>query len=197
MAILVISGGGRGSGKTAVGCALITAMPEFRWAAVKVTAHPHEGPAGIFEELSPDSHKDTGRYLAAGAKRAFLATTLEGDSGNRLLREIKGWVVDCNALLIESNRINPVEIASEREPVASMLVLGHEPGSWKASLERAAETADAVIMASTAIHATLPSGTLDKKIFFLKPDCWISPEIEVFVRGLFCRSLSQISVSEP
>jgi hypothetical protein len=74
MAIIVVGGSGRGAGKTSLVCGLIAALPEFRWTAVKITAHDHGHHTPIWEETQPGEDTDTARYLAAGAARAFLAT---------------------------------------------------------------------------------------------------------------------------
>ena len=39
MAIIVVGGSNRGVGKTALVCGLIAALPEYRWAAVKISSH--------------------------------------------------------------------------------------------------------------------------------------------------------------
>ncbi len=94
MAIIVVGGSGRGAGKTALVCGLIAALPELRWNAVKISVHeparevrsslrPIASVAGdaagdssrnrIWEETCRVEDTDTGRYLTAGAARAFLA----------------------------------------------------------------------------------------------------------------------------
>ena len=79
MAIIVVGGGGRGVGKTALVCGLIAALPEFAWTAIKITSHPHLGPEPVWEETSAGQRCDTTRYLAAGAARAFLVAATEDD----------------------------------------------------------------------------------------------------------------------
>lgn len=81
MAIIVVGGSTRGAGKTTLVCGLIAALPEFRWTAVKITTHEHGYPTPIWEETKPGDETDTARYLAAGAKRAFLACAPGGDKG--------------------------------------------------------------------------------------------------------------------
>jgi hypothetical protein len=44
MAIIVVGGSNRGVGKTALVCGLIAALPDYRWAAVKITTHGHKQP---------------------------------------------------------------------------------------------------------------------------------------------------------
>ncbi len=95
MAIIVVGGSNRGTGKTALVCALIAALNDFRWNAVKITtrepgqdarvtlrpiANPsfegaavNSGDNRLWEETRPGEETDTNRYLAAGAARSFLA----------------------------------------------------------------------------------------------------------------------------
>lgn len=77
MAIIVIGGGGRGAGKTALVCGLMRALPEIEWTAVKITTHEHGKSTPIWEETTPGDATDTARYLAAGARRALLVTVSE------------------------------------------------------------------------------------------------------------------------
>jgi len=74
MAIIVVGGGGRGAGKTALVCGLMRALPEIPWTAVKITTHEHGKPNPIWEETEPGEGTDTSRYLAAGARRSLLVT---------------------------------------------------------------------------------------------------------------------------
>ncbi len=53
MAIIVVGGGGRGAGKTALICGLIRALPEIPWTAIKITSHAHGNPTPIWEETAP------------------------------------------------------------------------------------------------------------------------------------------------
>lgn len=71
MKILQISGSGRGSGKTTLGCALIQAFPALRWSVLKLTPHAHSSPQPPDLGTRMDS-TDTDRYLAAGAHAALL-----------------------------------------------------------------------------------------------------------------------------
>jgi hypothetical protein len=41
VAIIVVGGSNRGVGKTALVCSVIAALPEYRWAAVKISSHDH------------------------------------------------------------------------------------------------------------------------------------------------------------
>jgi len=76
MAVIVVGGGGRGAGKTALVCGLMRALTEISWTAVKITTHEHGlgETTPIWEETAPGHGTDTARYLAAGARRALLVT---------------------------------------------------------------------------------------------------------------------------
>ena len=83
MAIIVVGGGGRGAGKTALVCGLMRALPEIPWTAVKITGHEHgqDKTTPIWEETTPGEGTDTARYLSAGARRALLVTASEDALG--------------------------------------------------------------------------------------------------------------------
>jgi len=108
MAIIVIGGGGRGAGKTALVCGLIRALPEIAWTAVKVTTHEHGHEQGmetaIWEETAPGDTTDTARYLAAGAKRALLVTADEGALAP-LVERVLGERAEHGGVIFESNRV--------------------------------------------------------------------------------------------
>jgi hypothetical protein len=128
MAIVVVGGNGRGVGKTALVCGVIAALPEFGWIAVKITTDAYAGLPPVHEELasrelaaeefageesngeesgvgeSAGQGTDTARYLAAGARRAFLFAAADGDFGERFRELLKLLVPEPN-LIFESNRI--------------------------------------------------------------------------------------------
>ena len=77
MAIVVVGGSDRNVGKTSLICGLIAPLPEFQWAAVKITSHAHGVRDAVWEETAAGQGTDTARYLAAGARRAFLLTATD------------------------------------------------------------------------------------------------------------------------
>lgn len=141
MAVIVIGGSGKDVGKTALMCAVIAALREFDWTAVKITAHDYEPGASAWagavvrEETQAGQETDTGRYLAAGAKRALLVTR----SGTQApIEEIRRAVGADRNVIFESNRI--VDVV--KPDVCLALVGGAER---KASFERLLRVADAVV----------------------------------------------------
>jgi hypothetical protein len=109
MAIVVVGGNGRGVGKTALVCGVIAALPELEWVAVKITSHAHAGLPPVYAELATGESaggqgSDTARYLAAGARRAFLVTATDDDFDERLsdLHRLLGAEPN---LIFESNSV--------------------------------------------------------------------------------------------
>ena len=97
--LVVVGGHSRNIGKTSVVAGLIEALPELNWTAMKITQFGHgicsasgsacdcclssEHPFAIAEESKP-SDTDSGRFLAAGAKRSFWVRTAMGGLANAL-----------------------------------------------------------------------------------------------------------------
>jgi len=104
MAIIVVGGGGRGVGKTALICGLIRALPEISWTAIKVTSHAHDKPTPIWEETAAGRETDTARYLAAGAKRALLVTA-DDEALAAIVKEILRDDRSSGGVIFESNRV--------------------------------------------------------------------------------------------
>ena len=180
MAVLAIAGSGRGAGKTAVGCALIAAMAELRWVAVKVTPHAHGIAPGSREELDRDSEKDTGRYLRAGARRAFLVTASDDATDDVAL--VRGIASECDSILIETN-LELAGLISSNERAARLAVLAGAPEDWKYSLRGAAERADGLVLTAGLLPNELVAELRLKPVFTFAHDVWSSPELVQFMRG--------------
>ena len=183
LAVLVIAGSGRGAGKTAVGCALMAAMPEFSWLAVKASPHRHDIGEELWEELDFRSDKDTGRYLAAGARRAFLVSGAADLRAAELVLEARGRASLCDALLVESNRIAVGVVGRRGEPTVSIAMLSGDEAEWKASLRGSAGMADALVLADGVSLVDFVSPFLRKPVFGLATGEWSVPELVRFVRG--------------
>ena len=183
MAVLVIAGSGRGAGKTAVGCALMAAMPEFSWAAVKVSPHGHDVDEELWEELDFRSAKDTGRYLAAGARRAFLVNGAADLRAVDLVSEARRRASLCDGLLVESNRIAAGAVRRWGEAEVSLAVLAGPEAEWKASLLECVGRVDAVVLANGISPEEITSPFFRKPVFQLAEGVWSIPELVRFVRG--------------
>jgi hypothetical protein len=119
MAIVVIGGHSRNIGKTSAVCALIAAMPELRWTAIKITQFGHgvcsangepcdcetaDHTIAISEERERSSGTDSSRYLAAGAVRSLWVRTRQGQLAEAMPR-IRSEIRRAEIVLFESNSI--------------------------------------------------------------------------------------------
>jgi molybdopterin-guanine dinucleotide biosynthesis protein len=160
MAIIIVGGSGRNVGKTTLVCALVAAMPEFRWTAVKISAHEHGHPEPVWEESASGEHTDSERYLAAGAQRALLVTAAEGDFP---IEQIRAALAQDDHVIFESNRI-----ADYYKPDLCLAVLGFPEGDRKPSFDALATRADAFVALEIA----------DAKAFALPPDGVVLPLVD-------------------
>lgn len=125
--VIVIGGHTRSIGKTQLVCDLIAALPEAQWVAGKITQYGHGVCAQNGEECdcAPDEHvcaiswetradtgTDSGRFLAAGARRSFWLRTKQGflAEGMPLLRNAlreaqSGADLVAGNLILESNTL--------------------------------------------------------------------------------------------
>jgi hypothetical protein len=182
LAVLAISGSGRGAGKTAVGCALMVALPELRWAAVKVTPHLHGVDGGLWEELDRGSSTDTGRYLRAGAGRAFLISNVSDEGIPELLMRARNGCAEASALLVESNRVDPGMLVDRGERAVRLAVLSGPVVGWKVSLRGRIDDVDALVLTGGLSLEELPAEVGEKAVFRLAAGQWLSPELLAFVR---------------
>jgi molybdopterin-guanine dinucleotide biosynthesis protein len=140
MAIIVVGGSGRNVGKTSLICGLIAATPELPWTAVKITSHAYGHLEPLWEETTPGQGTDTSRYLAAGARRAFLMTAEQSE----LPIEVLATVLRSEAnVIFESNRI-----IDQEEADLHIGVIGRLPAEAKPSFESFLRRADAFAIAA-------------------------------------------------
>jgi hypothetical protein len=154
MRIVVIGGQARKVGKTSVMAAVIRATRRLDWTAVKVSTHqgstPHAGrsvechggldlPYLLTEEKVASPLTDTGRYLAAGARRAFWLR-VRSESLEEGVTALLGTITNEKNVMIESG-----SVLSVLRPRVAILVLDRARGEVKTSFRRALARADAVV----------------------------------------------------
>jgi molybdopterin-guanine dinucleotide biosynthesis protein len=159
MAIVVIGGHSRNIGKTGVVCSLISAMPERRWTAIKITQCKHEAGStngepceceiigqaiAISEEGDPTTGTDSSRYLAAGAVRSLWVRTLQDQLAEAMPR-IRDIIASEENVIIESN-----SILRYLKPDVYASVLDPQVSDFKASALRYLDRADAVLLSGNA-----------------------------------------------
>jgi hypothetical protein len=125
--VIIVGGHTRSIGKTQLVCDLIAAFPTANWIAGKITQYGHgvcaqngedcdcapdEHICAINWETRPDAGTDSGRFLAAGARRSFWLRTKQGylAEGMPLLRAaLKEAELDLERgqgnLILESNTL--------------------------------------------------------------------------------------------
>jgi hypothetical protein len=195
--LIVIGGHSRNVGKTSVVAGLIEALPEWDWTAMKITQFGHgicsvsgtscdcrlvpECPYAIAEESHPNQ-SDTGRFLAAGARRSFWVRTATGQLANALpaVREI---LATSRNLIVESNSI--VEYLT---PDLYLVVLDFAQGDFKASSRRLLSRADACVVMERGIAEPLWNGVArnawnGKPRFPVRPPQYVTPALAAFVNA--------------
>jgi len=107
--VIAVGGNSRKAGKTSVICALMRALPQARWTAVKITPHAHPGSQG----------GDTARFLAAGAKRALVLASApaEWPRGNVIVESGSAGNVDLRLMVLDTT------LAEFKESARAMLDL--------------------------------------------------------------------------
>ncbi len=159
--LAVVGGQCRKVGKTALVVDLIAALREFEWTAVKITPHsdsgcpvngpgcgcaPHEHTFAIREETNPGTG-DTGRFLAAGARRALWVQTKTGRFKD-VLQPLGAALERDRHVLIESNAI--VEFW---RPDALLMALDPANPDFKGSARSLLELAHAFVFRSPFAEA--------------------------------------------
>jgi len=152
VAVVVIGGQASGVGKTGAICALIAAMPERRWTAIKITQCVHEGngchcelggrAVAMSEELSKAGASDTSRYLAAGAVRSLWVRTRRGSLAEAM-PQIQEEIARAANVVLESN-----SVLEFLKPDLYAVVLSAAGDDFKASARRFLDRADAILMAA-------------------------------------------------
>ncbi|MDP2318888.1 MAG: hypothetical protein Q8O42_06055 [Acidobacteriota bacterium] len=144
--LIVVGGHSRGVGKTATIENLLRARANEAWVAVKISAHRHaqesSTPPVVEEAREPSPLTQTGRYLAAGAARAWLyrcpSQQLLAAAAFVTALVDSGWNV-----IVESNRV-----VRHLVPDAVIFVVSEATDDWKASSAACLRCAGAIVLAA-------------------------------------------------
>jgi molybdopterin-guanine dinucleotide biosynthesis protein len=170
--VIVIGGQGRYVGKTSVVCALIAALPERRWTAIKISGHPHGAAVcAVTEEHDASGVTDSARYLAAGAARSLLVCAPEGRLADAMPR-VREEIALAEGVILESNSV--VELL---KPEVFAMVIDPERAEVKASAQRCLERADALLLVVSASAALAGSSVLSAGAVELVPRFRIAPPV--------------------
>jgi len=197
MALVVIGGHSRSVGKTSVVAGLISALPEFRWTAVKITQYGHgicsangapcdcataDHSWAITEERDRSGDSDTSRFLIAGASRAIWVRTEQGRLAEAM-PELRMKTSSTGNVIIESN-----SVLKFLRPDLYVTVLDPSTTDFKNSAREFLDRADAVILhdgnSTPAWQAVSLKPVWDRPIFRITPPLYVTPEIVEFVRRI-------------
>lgn len=196
MPIVVVGGHTRNIGKTSVVCSLISAFPERRWTAVKITQFGHgvcsadgkpcdcetaDHTVAISEERRADTGTDSSRYLVAGAARSLWVRTRQGQLAEAMPR-IRAEIARGGNFIFESN-----SLLRFLEPDIYLAVLDPAVQDFKSSALRYLDRADAVLFSHAVVEgagwqAVSPRLIAALPAFLVEPPQYWCQEIENFVR---------------
>jgi hypothetical protein len=187
--IIVVGGHTRSIGKTQLVCDVIAAFPDKNWVAGKITQYGHgvcaqngencdcaptEHICALDWETRTDSGTDTGRFLAAGARRSFWLRTKQGflAEGLPLLRAAvkEAGAASCGdlpTLILESN-----SLMQFLKPSLYFAVIDPAKEDFKDSARAALDRADALVLRGPAspFSASAPAWThLPSRLLREKP----------------------------
>jgi hypothetical protein len=197
MAIVVVGWHTRNIGKTSVVAGLISALPEMRWTAFKITQFGHgmcsangepcdcetaEHTIAVSEERDGTTETDSARYLAAGAVRSFWVRTRQGDLSEAMPR-IRKELEKAENAVIESN-----SIMRFLRPDLYLSVLDPETADFKDSARYFLDRADAVLVTAgelgrpewKGVSLKLVEGT---PVLAMRPPVYVTDEVANFVRA--------------
>jgi hypothetical protein len=195
MAILVVGGHSRNVGKTSVVAGLISALPEMRWTAFKITQFGHgmcsangepcdcetaEHAVAVSEERDGTSGTDSARYLEAGAVRSLWVRTRTGDLAEAMPR-IRKELERAENAVIESN-----SILRFLRPDVYLSVLDPAVADFKESARLYLDRADAVLVPEGELGRPEWKGVSLKlvegiPVLAMRPPVYVTDEVVRFV----------------
>ncbi len=198
MALILVGGHSRSVGKTSAVAAIIAALPEFEWTAVKVTQFGHgicsrsgqpcDCACGdrdwvIEEELCSNSGTDTARFLAAGATRVLWVRSRVGVLGD-VLPALRTSLEGARNVIAESN-----SLAGLISPDLYLTLLDAGNSDFKQSAARHLQAAHAVLaVGGLKVNPQWPSQVPErlegKRVLTVNPPSYINDEVVKLVRSV-------------
>ena len=197
MAVIVVGGHSRSVGKTSVVAGLVTALPERRWTAMKITQFGHgicsvngescdcavdEHTWSITDEHDRSGKSDSSRFLAAGAARAIWVRTKQGRLAEAM-PDVRRVLAESDDAIIESN-----SVMRFLRPDLYLTVLDFATEDFKASAQEFLDLASAVILHENS-HDGAPrwqnvslKPVAGRPVFYVRPPQYCTTEIVEFVR---------------
>ena len=139
--VVAVGGQCRNVGKTSLICSLIEATRDTAWIAVKISRHRHgasiEG-ARLDEEFDRNTENDTGRFLRAGAARAFWLRA-PGDDMTPAAEHVRE-LEKLSPVIVESNSLR-----AAIRPDLYVVILDPRFEDFKTSAKNLGPLADAIV----------------------------------------------------
>lgn len=195
MAIVVVGGHSRSLGKTSVVAGLISALPERRWTALKITQYGHgicsangkpcdcvtaDHSMAVSEEKSRAGDTDTSRFLAAGAERVYWVRTQQGFLAEVMPR-LRQILQSSNDVIIESN-----SVMRFLRPNLYLVLLDYGVDDFKPSAQLFLDQASALLVNELHGEPCWQGVSLKpvagRPMFPIRPPQYVTPEVVAFVR---------------
>jgi hypothetical protein len=195
MALIVVGGHSRSVGKTSVVAGLVSAMPEMRWTAVKITQYGHgicsadgqlcdcatdDHSWAVTEERDRRGESDSSRFLVAGAARSLWVRTRQGMLAEAMPR-LRQELASAENAILESN-----SVMRFLRPDLYITVLDASTADFKTSAQEFLDRADAVVLHEGADRVNWTNVSLkpvtSKPVFRIRPPQYVTPELVEFVR---------------
>jgi len=196
MAIVVVGGHSRNIGKTSVVVGLLGALPEFAWAAMKITQHGHgicaadghscdcamEGHEwAISEETDRTGVSDTSRFVLAGATPVWWARTEQGQLAEAMAA-IREKIASAENVIVESN-----SILKFVRPDLYLTVLDPSVEDFKTSAQEFLDRADGVVLherepRTPAWNSVSMRPVVNRPTFIVRPPDYVPAALVEFVR---------------
>ena len=197
MPIVIIGGHSRSVGKTSMVAGLISALPEMRWTALKVTQYGHgicsaDGAAcdcatddhswAVSEERDRSGESDTSRFLVAGAEKVYWVRTRQGMLAEAMPR-IRQVIVPSENVIFESN-----SLMKFIRPDVYLTILDFANPDFKDSAREFLDRADGVVLQNANLNSPAWAGVslkpvTSKPVFRIQPPAYVTAEIVEFVRS--------------
>jgi hypothetical protein len=197
MAIVVVGGHSRSVGKTSVVAGLISALPEFRWTALKITQYGHgicsangavcdcataDHSWAISEEADRSGKSDTSRFLVAGAQRVLWVRTQQGRLAEAM-PSVRIKIAGARNVIIESN-----SVIRFLRPDLYLTVLDPKTADFKSSAREFIDRADAIILHTTegdrpAWEGVSLKPVAGRSVFLIDPPPYVTAELVDFVKA--------------
>jgi hypothetical protein len=157
--LIVVGGHSRSIGKTSVACGIIRGLRDWNWTAIKITQFGHgvcskngepcpcedpTHPVAISEEHGEMPDSDSGRFLAAGARRSFWARTPAGGLVEAMPR-LRHIIEGSENVIVESN-----SLLRFLKPDFYAMVMDGSIADFKPTSLRSLDRADALVLTSAA-----------------------------------------------